>query len=112
MQPLTVEFVGGDAGEWQVASISEVRGEGLPAAARMSVLEGPNAAGYASAAAWVLRGVTSNERYVQRAEQEALRARTPALGRPEATAAATPAARRPAIFTMPVVTSPRASARR
>jgi chlorite dismutase len=88
MQPLTVEFVGGDAGEWQVASITEVRGEGLPAAARMSVLEGPNAAGYPPAAAWVLRGVTSNERYVKLAEQEALRARTPALGRPEATAAA------------------------
>ena len=33
---------------------------------------------------WVLRGVTSNERYVTRPEKEQLLARQPALGRPEA----------------------------
>jgi len=37
---------------------------------------------------WTLRGVTSNERYVNRAEQKALLERQPPLGRPEATAAA------------------------
>src|SRR5213078_995768 len=36
----------------------------------------------------ILRGVTSNERYVTRREHDALRAVQPSLGRPEATRAA------------------------
>ncbi|HEX9598191.1 MAG TPA: hypothetical protein VF963_02340, partial [Gaiellaceae bacterium] len=39
-------------------------------------------------AAWILRGVTSSERYVTRAEQETLRLSQPPLGRPQATVAA------------------------
>jgi len=39
-------------------------------------------------AAWLLRGVTSNTRYTTRAEDEALAASQPELGRPEATQAA------------------------
>ncbi len=38
--------------------------------------------------AWRLRGITSYERYVHRAERSALVARQPPLGRPEATCAA------------------------
>jgi chlorite dismutase len=41
-----------------------------------------------SGAGWMLRGVTSHERYVTRAEHEVLAARSPALGRLEATLAA------------------------
>ena len=88
MHPLTVEFVGGDVGEWEVASNTAIRGEGLPVVARMNVREGPNTDGRPPTAVWVLRGLTSNERYANRAERDALRARTPALGRSEATAAA------------------------
>jgi chlorite dismutase len=39
-------------------------------------------------AVWLLRGVTSNERYVTRAERQLLVAKQPALGRPEASHAA------------------------
>lgn len=39
-------------------------------------------------AKWMLRGVTSNERYATRAEKDALAARQPPRGRPDATCAA------------------------
>ena len=78
-------FAGGDAGAWAVQSIVAVRGPALAPAAYVSVDEGGASNG---TAAWVLRGVTSNERYTERAEREALAARQPPLGRPEATAAA------------------------
>lgn len=47
-----------------------------------------SAAASALGPAWQLRGITSNERYVERAEKAQLLARQPALGRPEATRAA------------------------
>jgi hypothetical protein len=85
--PLLFTFAGGSAGSWRVTRLSSVRGEGLPSAQRLAVLEGVDGSGSAGAA-WVLRGVTSHERYVTRAELEALTARQPGLGRPEATEAA------------------------
>ena len=54
-------------------------------AARLARIEGTRPA---AAAAWALRGTTSNERYVTRAEKEALRAAQPPLGRPDSTRAA------------------------
>lgn len=39
-------------------------------------------------ASWLLRGITSNERYVRRGEKEQLVAKQPGLGRPEAVCAA------------------------
>ena len=86
--PLLVTFAGGSGGEWRVESIAAVRGEGLPDAPHLAVIEGP--ADTPATAAWVLRGVTSNERYVNRAEREHLLAKQPPLGRPEATRAAPP----------------------
>lgn len=80
-------FVGGPSGAWQVAEIRPVVGESLPAAAALSVV----AAGAASddpSAAWRLRGIVSNERYVERAEKDALVARQEGLGRPTSTRAA------------------------
>lgn len=67
--------------------MEDVRGEGLPAVDRLEVLEG-RAEPPTRSALWVLRGVTSNERYVTRAEHEALVARQPPLGRPDAARAA------------------------
>lgn len=84
---MLVSFLGGDVGTWDVDRVLAVRGAGLPSVARVAVREGWNA-GASMGAAWVLRGVTSSERYVTRAEQEALRAVQPPLGRPDATAAA------------------------
>jgi Chlorite dismutase len=85
--PLQVSFAGGSTGEWRIDRMIAVRGDGLASAERLAVLEG-YAAGVPAGAAWVLRGVTSYERYVTRSEREALAAGQPPLGRPEATQAA------------------------
>ena len=84
--PLLVTFAGGSVGDWRVESIAAVRGEGLPDASHLAVIEGP--ADTPATAAWELRGVTSNERYINRAEHEQLLAEQPPLGRAEATRAA------------------------
>jgi chlorite dismutase len=65
-----------------------VRGEGLPLATNVAVFEGTAPELARGTVAWILRGATSNERYTTKAEHEALVARQPALGRPEATQAA------------------------
>lgn len=77
-------FSAGEQGEWRVAGIDAVRGEALPAASRLRVLQGLDEA----PAAWRLRGFTSNTRYTTRTEAEYLRAVQPPLGRPGATLAA------------------------
>lgn len=86
MGPLRVAFAGGAHGVWRVLSITPVTGPALPAVERVAVIEGGRAA--PPGAAWVLQGVTSNARYTTRAEQAALAAAEPALGRDEATRAA------------------------
>lgn len=85
--PLIVTFAGGTSGTWQVDRIDTVVGEGLPEAERLAVLEGWEVQAPA-AAAWVLRGVTSNRRYANRSEVGALGAKQEALSRPQATRAA------------------------
>ena len=66
-------------------AIAPIRGEGLPAAGRLAVVE--DGAALLSAARWVLRGATSNERYATRTEHDELSRRQRPLGRPEATRA-------------------------
>ncbi|GGC29768.1 hypothetical protein GCM10011504_04980 [Siccirubricoccus deserti] len=85
--PLLVTFVGCTSGLWQVDRVSPVIGEALPMAARLAVLEGAGAAPPPEAA-WALRGVTSNPRYTNRAELNALGAVQQGLLRPQATRAA------------------------
>src|SRR5438128_5028831 len=84
--PILVAFVGGTSGSWRVERMQTVIGEGLPAVERLSVVEGAGA--MVPEGAWVLRGVTSNERYVTAEEHAALTERQEGLGRPEATRAA------------------------
>jgi len=80
-------FVGGDAGPWRVTSTRAVAGEPIAQTARVSVL--PDLVAEVSATSgWVLRGITSNERYVVRSEKDQLLAKQQGLGRPEATCAA------------------------
>ncbi|WP_425616057.1 chlorite dismutase family protein [Anatilimnocola sp. NA78] len=84
MNPRLFSFVGGDSGSWSVASLTTIVGEPLPLVERVSIVNQfvpspPNIAG------WLLRGVTSNERYVTRPEKNELLSRQVALGRPEAT---------------------------
>ena len=80
-------FVGGDAGIWRVTNTKAVAGPPLKRVDRIAVIEG-NLAALPSSAKWLLRGVTTNERYTTRKERETLLSRQPAMGRPEATRAA------------------------
>ncbi len=84
---LLVSFVGGRVGSWRVERVEAVRGEGLPTVDRLDVVEGPGP-GARGSAQWVLRGATSNERYVTRTEHDALVAVQAPLGRPGSTRAA------------------------
>jgi hypothetical protein len=78
-------FVAGDSGKWRIAAINAVVGETLPAARGLEVISGDSPD---KRSAWVLRGVTSNDRYVVRAEKTLLVAKQQGLGRSESTCAA------------------------
>lgn len=86
-EPFLVTFAGGGTGPWRVDRLEAVRGAGLPAVERLLVLEG-SPLNVPAKAAWLLRGVTSNLRYTNEAERQALAVKQPDLGRPEATRAA------------------------
>jgi chlorite dismutase len=77
-------FAGGWTGEWKVIRSRPVSGEALPPVDRLAVLSGDARID----ARWILRGVTSYERYVTFDEKRELAAKQPALGRPESTCAA------------------------
>ncbi len=62
-------------------------GEPLPAVERLAITAGLVDLN-APDVAWVLRGITSNERYVTREEKSQLEAKQEGLGRPEALCAA------------------------
>ena len=87
MNARVFSFVGGELGPWRLVKISTVVGDALADAKRLNIVagavpqvpEGPK---------WLLRGLTSNERYVTRQEKEQLVANQPTLGRPQATCAA------------------------
>jgi len=80
-------FVAGNTGPWKIEEAQAVCGDPLPAATHVAVL--PDTAGFQpAAAAWSLRGITSNERYVTRAEKSALAAVQEGLGRVRASRAA------------------------
>ena len=87
MSALPFTFVAGVSGTWRVVGSSVVRGAGLPHAARVEIHSG-FAAALPSGASWLLRGVTSNERYVTRAEKSQLIAKQAGLGRAGAHCAA------------------------
>jgi hypothetical protein len=85
--PRLFSFVGGTAGAWTVSSQKSVIGDPLPQVERLSVIKG-TVPGWPDGAKWVLRGVTSNERYVTRDEKAQLVAKQVPLGRTEADHAA------------------------
>jgi len=87
LQRHSTVFVGGALGVWQVERCDTICGPVLPTVERVAVYEDdvPSAA---STGGWVLRGIASYERYVHRAEHEALAARQPVLGRPSSRCAA------------------------
>ncbi|HEU4402714.1 MAG TPA: chlorite dismutase family protein [Candidatus Polarisedimenticolia bacterium] len=80
-------FVGGEAGAWRVVGVAPVTGEPLAQIARVAIVN-RRLDSLPAGARWLLRGVTSHERYVTRDEQELRAVKTPALGRAGATCAA------------------------
>ena len=80
-------FMGGDTGPWCVTGMEAIIGESLPAARRLAIVSNSDTPADPQAA-WVLRGITSHERYVARAERNQIVARLLDLGRPAATCAA------------------------
>lgn len=73
-------FIGSGAGPWLVDRVRSVVGEPLRDVSRVSVLPGPTPP-HPEGAAWLLRGITSNERYVTTLEKSALVRRQEGLGR-------------------------------
>lgn len=82
--PRLFHFIAGNTGPWTVTGTQAISGATLPAAPRIVVSPEPSPA----AALWSLRGITSHERYVTRAEKTALVAHQEGLGRPQARCAA------------------------
>jgi hypothetical protein len=87
VNPRLFSFVGGKEGNWSVLTAKAVVGDPLPAVERLDIVHGAVSV-LPDGAKWVLRGVTSNERYVTRAEREQLVKKQAALGRPESIHAA------------------------
>lgn len=80
-------FIAGDTGIWRIANVHVLAGAPLPTARRLSIATSlVNPAD--PLADWVLRGITSNERYVVREERTEIVAQQLGLGHPEATCAA------------------------
>src|SRR5690242_7531056 len=88
MRPLLVTYAGREMGSWAVERLETVAGAPLEPASRVEVIEGNAASPSDGSPAWVLRGVTSNERYVTRTEHDTLVARQESLGRAASTRAA------------------------
>lgn len=80
-------FVGADIGLWQIVRAETRVGEPLPEAKRLNVVSASEVQSETNAP-WILRGITSNERYVMRAEKNEIVAKQQGLARPEATCAA------------------------
>ena len=88
VRPLLVSFAGGGVGSWAVSRLEAVVGASLQPVSHLEVIEGEADPISHARPAWVLRGVTSNERYVSRAEHDTLVAKQESLGRLESTRAA------------------------
>lgn len=85
--PRLFTFVGGNTGAWQVIARKTVIGEPLPHVKRLDIVIG-EVEELPEDALWKLSGLTSNERYITRAEKDQLVAKQVTIGRPEATHAA------------------------
>lgn len=87
MSSPSFSFVAGDRGRWEVVSVSPVVGETLERVAYLDIrnellMKVP------VDFRWLLRGVSSNQRFMDDADQACLMAEQPQIGRPDATCAA------------------------
>ena len=83
MNPRLFTFVAGDTGPWKMTQSKAIIGEELPLAPRLDIVNG-SVPSMPNGGRWLLRGVTSNERYVTHPEKAELVSKQPPLGRPEA----------------------------
>ena len=88
MRPLLVAFAGGTVGSWAIERLETVAGAPLEPVSRLEMIEGRATSGLDGRPGWVLRGVTSNERYASRSEHDALVTKQESLGREASTRAA------------------------
>jgi hypothetical protein len=91
--PRLFTFAAGPTGTWTVTLTRAVIGESLPQAPALDVVaDGPGPENGQPAGptgeTWRLRGIVSNERYVEWSEKDALVAKQEGLGRPACTRAA------------------------
>jgi chlorite dismutase len=86
VNPRLYTFVAGATGPWRIVSIAAVTGATLEAASHLDIRNGSDTG--ADRAQWILRGTTSNERYVARPEKQQLLGKQEGLGRPASTCAA------------------------
>ncbi len=87
-----VAFVAGPEGQWRIDGILAPKGESLPPAARLAVVEGEGID--EPKGRWALRGMVLPAVYANEAEEGALAAKQAPLGRPEARCAALIAVRK------------------
>lgn len=92
--PRFYAFIGGNTGAWSVTLGKAVTGEPLPTVNRLDILNSDIAA-LPDDAQWMLRGVTSNERYVTRDENNSWRSRLHSAGRKPNTPRSSPFVRTP-----------------
>ncbi len=90
--PSLVAFVAGTEGLWRIDGILAPKGDTLPPAARLAVVDGDGAEG--AEGRWALRGMVAHGESTHEAEDEALVAKQEPLGRPEARCAALIAVRK------------------
>ena len=80
-------FNGGDTGLWRVTDMNAIMGEPLPVIKNLGISSGSQPL-LEQDTVWNLRGITSNERYVDRIERTQIVDKQLALGRSDATRAA------------------------
>ena len=78
-------FIGGGTGNWRVTRMTTIKGPAMPVAEYLNIAP---ATVSGEGSAWVLRGITSNERYVTRDEKADLVGKQEGLGRAAARCAA------------------------
>ena len=84
--PRLFSFIGGTTGVWKVVSATTIVGSSLPSVSHLDMVQGNIQQREESS--WILRGVTSNERYANREEKNQLLVKQAPLGRPQSSLSA------------------------
>ena len=88
MNPRLFYFIGGSEGTWKVTEHLHLKGETIVTPEKIAMRNGTADNIIPKDANWVVRGVTSNVRYVEQSEKEQLVSKQEGLGRTAANCAA------------------------